>query len=276
MHLAIEFFEHSLPLVIIFLAGGLTSGFLAGLLGVGGGAILVPILYEAFSFIGVDESVRMHMVLGTSFAVIAPTTFRSAYVHWSKNAVEKLLLTRLAPWVSGGALLGVAMAGYFQTKILIWIWVVGSGLMAAKIGFGSSDLKLGNNISYSLGFKISSLLIGTLSALLSIGGGMFFVSLFRLYSVPMLTSIATSAGLGTFVAFPSVFAYMLAGIGVDHVPAFSIGYVNPLAAALIIPTSLYAVPWGVNLAHSISHRKLEILFAVYLIFVCINFLRKVL
>ncbi|MFM7084246.1 MAG: sulfite exporter TauE/SafE family protein [Hyphomicrobium sp.] len=276
MHSVVELIQTLLPLLLVMFAGGLSAGFLAGLLGVGGGAILVPILYEAFSFVGVDESIRMHMVLGTSFAVIAPTSFRSAYGHWKKKAIDRDLLSRLGPWVTGGALFGVVIAGQIHTQKLIWIWVIGSCLMALKMGIGNRDFRLGETMPKGKGLEIVASFIGVLSALLSIGGGMFFVSLLSLYSVPMIVSLATSAGFGPLIAFPCMLAYMLAGIGVEHLPPYSLGYVNPLAAALIIPTSLIAVPWGVNLAHKLSQRRLEVLFAVYLFIVCLNFLRKVL
>lgn len=276
MHSPVELLGTLIPLLVVMFAGGLSAGFLAGLLGVGGGAILVPILYEAFSFVGVEETIRMHMVLGTSFAVITPTSFRSAYGHWKKKAVDTSLLKRLAPWVTGGALFGVVIAGHIHTQNLIWIWVVGSCLMGLKMGIGNKDFRLGIKIPEGFFIEIIVFLIGVFSALLSIGGGMFFVSLLSLYSVPMIVSLATSAGFGPLIAFPCMIAFMLIGMGNDQLPPFSLGYVNPLAAALIIPTSLYAVPWGVNLAHKLSQRRLEVLFAVYLFLVCLNFLRKVL
>ena len=102
------------------------------------------------------------------------------------------------------------------------------------------------------------------------------MSLFTLYSMPMLVSVATSSAFGPLISFPCILGFIIAGSGAEGIPAFSLGYVNILAAALIIPTSLYSVSWGVYLAHTLSPRKLEILFAVYLFIVSLNFLRKVL
>lgn len=276
MQFSFEPFLSLIPVLAVMLGGGVLAGFLAGLLGVGGGAIIVPILYEVFRYGEVEESICMHLVLGTSFAVILPTSVRSAFQHWKKKSIETSLLRRLGPWVCVGAMLGVAIAGYVHANTLISIWVLGSSLMALNMGVGKKDFQLTQSVPDGKSLELGFFFIGMVSALLSIGGGMFFVPLLTLCSVPMLKAVATSSGFGPLIAVPSLIGYMLTGLGVEALPPFSIGYVNFPVAAVILPMSLSAVSWGVNLAHTLSQRRLEILFAIYLLCVSLNFLRKLL
>ena len=263
----------SLALLVAALsAAGVLTGFLAGLLGVGGGAILVPILYETFSFLGVDEGIRMHMVLGTSLAVIVPTSLRSARGHWQKGAMDTSVLRRLGPFVAFGVVLGVLTASAASTSALKWVWVVAGSLMSIKMAFGRDDWRLGDALSASWGLEATAVVIGVVSALMSIGGGMFVVTLLTLFAMPILPAVATSSGFGPIISIPGALGFAWAGWDVGGRPPFSLGYVNLLGAALVIPASLLAVPWGVHVAHAIPKRKLEHAFAGFLACVAARFL----
>ena len=265
------FNDIALLVLLLSLAGGVT-GFLAGLLGVGGGAILVPVLYELFTALNVDEAVRMHMVLGTSLAVIVPTTLRSFANHNAKGAVDTAVLRRLAPYVAAGVVIGVIAAKGASHLALKWVWVVAGSFMAVKMAIGRDDWRLAARLPQSKGVEAVSVLIGILSALMSIGGGMFIVTLLTLFGVPILSAVATSSGFGPVISIPGVIGFAFAGLGVNGRPPYSLGYVNVLAAALIIPASMIAVPYGVRIAHAIPKRKLEITFAVFLVCVVARFL----
>lgn len=263
----------TIVLLVIGLGGaGLATGFLAGLLGVGGGAFLVPVLYELFSYFGVAETVRMHMVLGTSLAVIVPTALRSFSGHYAKGAVDMKAWWRLAPWVALGVVLGVLTAKVASNAGLKWIWIGAGTLIALKFAFGREDWRLGNALPQSKGLEFSALVIGLVSALMSIGGGMFIVSLLTLYGFPIHSAVATSAGFGPVISIPGTLGFIWAGWGVPSRPDYSLGYVNIPAALLIIPTSMYAVSYGVKAAHALPKRKLEIAFAVFLTCVVARFL----
>jgi uncharacterized protein len=253
-------------------AAGLATGFLAGLLGVGGGAILVPVLYEMFTLTGVDEAVRMHMVLGTSLAVIVPTALRSFSGHFAKGAVDMAVWRRLGPWVAFGVVVGVMTAKISSEAALKWVWVVAGSVIAFKMAFGRDSWKLGSKLPESKGVEATAVLIGVVSALMSIGGGMFVVALLTLYGMPILQAVATSSGFGPIISIPGAIGFMWAGWDAAGRPPYSIGYVNVLAALLVIPTSMLAVPFGVRAAHAIPKRKLEIAFAVFLTCVAARFL----
>ncbi|MFA5949530.1 MAG: sulfite exporter TauE/SafE family protein [Hyphomicrobium sp.] len=264
--------DQIIGLALALLAGGLVTGFLAGLLGIGGGGILVPVLYETVTFLEVPESIRMHLVLGTSFAVIAPTALRSFRSHIAKGAADTAVVQRLAPAVVAGVLLGVALVSSVSGAALKWIWVVFGSLLSMKMALGREDWRLADGLPQSRWLDLAAFAIGIVSTLMSIGGGMFFVSLFTLCGWPILKAVATSSGFGPLIALPGLLGYMWAGWGAEGLPPFSLGYVSVLGAALVIPASVFAAPFGVKLAHGLSRRKLELAFAVFLACVSLRLL----
>lgn len=253
------------------IVGGTATGFLAGLLGIGGGAILVPIIYEAFTLIGVDESIRMQMVLGTVLGIIAPTAMRSFQAHYARGAVDTSVLWRLGPWVIAGVVLGVLVAKGASSRVLQGIWVVCGGLMALKMAFGRDDWRLGNALPKGWASEIVGFFIGMFSALMSVGGGAFMTTFLTLYGRPILPAVATSAGFGPLIAIPGVLGFIWAGWSDPNVPALSLGYVNLLAVGLVIPSSLLTAPLGVRVAHAFTRRQLELAFAAFLGVVVIRF-----
>lgn len=251
--------------------GGAATGFLAGLLGIGGGAILVPIIYEAFTLIGIDEQIRMQMVLGTVLGIIAPTSIRSFRAHYQRGAVDTSVLWRLGPWVVIGVIAGVLVAKGASSRVLQAIWAVCGSLMAIKMAFGREDWRLGDTIPKGWASEIVGVVIGVFSALMSIGGGAFMTTFLTLYGKPILQAVATSSGFGPIIAIPGVIGFIWAGWNVPNLPAFSWGYVNLLAVALVIPMSLITAPLGVRMAHAFSRRQLELAFAAFLGIVALRF-----
>jgi uncharacterized membrane protein YfcA len=137
---------------------------------------------------------------------------------------------------------------------------------------GRDDWRLGAHLPKSSALEATAGAIGLLSALMSIGGGMFVVSLLTLYAMPIHAAVATSSGFGPVISIPGTIGYIWAGLGVPGRPPLSLGYVNALGVALIVPTSLLAVPWGVSLAHSFPKRRLELAFATFVALVATRFL----
>lgn len=246
------------------LAGGLVTGFLAGLLGIGGGGILVPVLYEAFTVVGVPNETRMHMVLGTSFAIIAPTAWRSFQSHRAKGAVDMEVVRRLAPAVLLGVIAGILLVSSVGSDGLKWIWIVSASLLGLKMALGREDWRLADHLPIHKGLEATAFAIGLISTLMSIGGGMFMVSLLTLFGYPLLTAVATSSAFGPVIAIPGMLGYIWAGWGMAGVPPLSLGYVSLAGAAIVVPASVFAAPFGVRAAHGLTRRKLEIAFAVFL------------
>jgi uncharacterized membrane protein YfcA len=263
-------------LILALLAGGLATGFLAGLLGIGGGGVLVPVLFETFSALGVPESVRMHMVLGTSFAVIVPTAWRSFRGHLAKGAVDTDLLRRLGPYVVAGVICGAALVSTASGAALKWVWIICGSLLAVKMALGRDDWRLGNDLPRRGVMRAIAFAIGVISTLMSIGGGMFFVSVLTLYGRSLLSAVATSSGFGPMIALPGLVGYIWVGWGASDLPPLSLGYVSLLSAAVIIPASVFAAPYGVRTAHGIAKRRLELAFAAFLALVALRLLISVL
>lgn len=259
-------------LVLALVVAGVATGFFAGLLGIGGGGVLVPVLFETFTFLDVPDSIRMHMVLGTSFAVIVPTAISSFRGHLKKGAVDTAVLRRLAPFVVAGVLSGIVLVSSVSGAALKWVWIVCGSFLAIKMALGREDWRLADDVPNNGLVRLAAFLIGLISTLMSIGGGMFLVSLFTLCGWSILKAVATSSGFGPFIAVPGLIGYVWAGWGNPELPPMSLGFVSVLGAAIIIPASVLAAPLGVRVAHGISRRKLELAFAAFLAFVAVRLL----
>ena len=258
-------------LLAMLLGGGLIMGLLAGLLGIGGGGIMVPILYEVFSAIGVDEAVLMHLCVGTSLAVIMPTSLRSFHSHKAKGAVDMEIIRSMVLPVVAGVVIGTLVARYSSSTILTVIWAGAATMMSLKMFFGRESWKLGDDIPGNPGRALYGLFIGTISTLMSIGGGAFVTMMMTLYGRPIHQAVGTSSGFGPMIAIPGTLGFIWAGWGVAGVPPGSLGYVSLLSAAIIVPVSVLAAPLGVRMAHGISRRKLELFFATFLALVASRF-----
>jgi uncharacterized membrane protein YfcA len=259
-------------LIFALLVAGVVAGFLAGLLGIGGGGVLVPVLYEVFRVLDVDESVRMHLVLGTTLAIILPTSLKSFAGHRARGTVDMALLKRVAPWIVAGVVLGTLTVKASSGDVLKWVWVVAAGLIAIKMAFGREDWRLADYLPPSPWPQLGALLIGIVSTLMSIGGATFVVPLLTLYGQSIITAVSTASGVGPLIALPGVIGFAWAGWDASGLPPLSIGYVNLLGMAIVAPLSVWAAPYGVRLAHRIPRRTLELAFAAFLASISIRFL----
>jgi uncharacterized membrane protein YfcA len=259
-------------LALALAASGFAMGFLAGLFGIGGGAILVPALYEAFRVIGVDHDVLMHMCLGTSLAVMIPTTITSFRSHRTKGTVDEAFLRRVAIWIVIGVVLGALIARVAPSRTLQWIWAICGGSLALKMALSRDEWQIGKDVPRSWATEIVAVLIGLASTMMSIGGASIMVAFLTLYGRPLLSSVSTSSGLGPLIAIPGTIGFIWAGWGSPGLPPLSVGYVSLIGAALIIPVSVYAAPIGVRVGHGLPKRKLEVAFAAFLGLMSLRFL----
>ncbi|MHB2167896.1 sulfite exporter TauE/SafE family protein [Alsobacter sp. R-9] len=269
-------------LAVGLLAAGALTGLLAGVFGVGGGAIIVPVLYEMFRLQGIPEDIRMPLAVGTSLAVIIPTSIRSFRAHRAKGAVDLSILKTWALPVVIGVVVGSAAARYAPPDLFKAVFVLVAGASAIRLLFGRDSWMLGNDLPGGLLMQFYGLLIGVLSALMGIGGGQLSNLFMTFYGRPIHQAVATSSGLGVLISIPGAIGYVYAGwpkmadwlnIGAGAVlPPLSLGYVSVLGAALLIPTSIWTAPLGVHLAHKLSKRRLEVAFGLFLMVVCLRFL----
>ncbi len=185
-------------------AGGLLMGFLAGLLGIGGGGIVVPILYELFRIAGMSDSIRMQVCVATSLAVIVPTSIRSARSHWRHGAMDFTVIRRLGPWIAGGAVLGVFIASHAPSSVLKAVFVASTLFMAWHIAFGNSGAIAAQKLPGLPWDGLAGAGIGLISTLIGIGGGVYITTYMRLFGWPIHKAVGTASGFGPIIAIPAV------------------------------------------------------------------------
>lgn len=261
-----------LALFAASLAGaGLVAGFLAGVFGIGGGAILVPVFFQVFGYLGVDEAVRMQLSVGTSLAVIVPTSLRSFLAHKARGAVDMELLKGWIIAVPLGALIASAIAAHVSGAALRVIFSLIALLVALRMIFNRESWRLGKDLPSNPARFLVGMGIGVLSGLMGIGGGVLNNTFMTLFGRPVHQAVATSAGVGVLISIPGLIGFVIGGWGEPGLPPFSTGFINWIAVALIIPITLAIAPVGVRVAHGLSKRQLNLGFGIFLIFVSARF-----
>lgn len=247
------------------LATGCVSGFLAGLLGVGGGIVVVPVLYMLFPALGVDEAVRMHVAVATSLAAIIPTAYTSARSHHKKGGLDPALLRSIGPAVFAGVLLGSLIGGKASGQVLVFVFAVIAALVSLYMAFKRDSWIVAEGLPASALIRLPiGLFIGVFSVLMGIGGGTLSVPMFSLFGVPIRRAVGTASAIGLIIGIPGAISFALAGLGQPNLPPFSLGYVNLVGLALIVPATILMAPVGVRVAHSIDPVLLRRSFAVFL------------
>ncbi|AEV37059.1 protein containing DUF81 [Pseudovibrio sp. FO-BEG1] len=253
------------------IASGALAGFLAGLFGIGGGAILVPILVTILTEVGVDPDAVVHISVASSLGVIVPTSLRSFFAHKKKGAVDLSLLKSWIIPVPIGVLLASYVAALVSGDTLKGIFAVIAFVVAMRMLFNRESWKLGSDIPGNPVRALIGVMIGFFSTLMGIGGGVMNNTFMTLFGRPIHQAVATSSGVGVLISIPAVFGMVAAGWGAPNLPPFSVGYINLLAIALIIPITIYVAPLGAHFAHNLPKRKLELAFGVFLLIACARF-----
>jgi uncharacterized protein len=260
-------------LALLFVIGGI-AGVISGLLGVGGGIVLVPAFFYAFTALGYGAGDVMQVCVGTSLATIVVTSLRSVAAHNKKGAVDWDILRSWAAWLIPAAVLGVVVAASVPSVVLQAVFGVLAGLAGLWMAFGRDSARLGDAMPGGPGRGAIASAVGFFSAIMGIGGGTFGVPLMTLFGVPIHRAVATASGFGVVIAVPSMLGFLF--VDAAGAPPLTIGAVNLPAVLLVIVPGLITTPWGVRLAHSMNPKPLKRAFAVFLTLVALNMLRKVL
>jgi uncharacterized membrane protein YfcA len=255
------------------IVAGIVSGILGGLFGIGGGAIIVPVLFEAFRLLGVSEAVRMQLCIGTSLAIIVPTAMRSYRQHKAQGAVLNDVLRRWTfPCVVGVAA-GSVLAALAPPETFKAAFVLIAIAIAAKLLFGGDRWVLARELPGPAAMNGFGVAIGLGSSLMGIAGGSLAVMVLTLYGKPIRSAVATGAGLGVPITIAGTVGYILAGLPQQSaLPPLSIGFVSIPGVVLIAPLSSWVAPFGARLAHRLQQRTLEIAFSAYLLLAAARFL----
>jgi uncharacterized membrane protein YfcA len=261
-------------LAAVLLGGGVLTGLLAGLLGIGGGAIIVPVLYYLFGVLGVPEEVRMHLCVGTSLAIIIPTSIRSYLSHKKRGAVDVQVLRAWILPVLAGVIGGAVIAAVMSSVVLKLAFVVfATSLGTYMLVFGSNRLKIADELPGKAGMAGYGFGIGLFSSIIGIGGGALVTLLFTTHGRTIHQGVATGAGLGVLISIPGAAGFVVAGWPeMALLPPFSLGFVSVIGTLLIAPVSMLVAPLGVRIAHAFSRRQLEMALGLFLIAMGTRFL----
>jgi uncharacterized membrane protein YfcA len=264
-----------LELALLLIAVGALAGFLAGVFGIGGGAVLVPVFYECFRLAGVPLAVRMPLCVGTSLAIIIPTSIRSWRAHHARGAVDMTIIRQWGWTVLIGVVLGSVIARYAPERLFKIVFVAVAWSASARLLLGKESWRLGDDLPKGPLMQAYGLVIGLLSTLMGIGGGLFSNLLMTFHGRTIHQSVGTSSALAVLISIPGTIGYVYAGwpaaarfpeVAALQLP-FALGYVSLIGAVLVMPTGLLVAPLGVKAAHAMSKRTLEMAFGCYLLIV---------
>ncbi len=255
------------------LGTGLVAGTISGLLGVGGGIVIVPVLEAVLGFLGVDPSVRMPIAVATSLATIVPTSIASARAHHRRGAVDLEIARLWLPAVAAGALAGSLLASRAPAHLLTGLFGVVAALAAAKMLLPLDGKVLSPSVPRGPLGRTLPAGIGLVSSMMGIGGGTLSVPVLTLCSQPVHRAVGTANLLGLVIAIPGTIGYLLARPAVP-VPPGTVGLVNLTGFALIAVATVIAAPWGARIAHSLDRRRLSAAFGVFLAIVAARMLYR--
>ena len=252
------------------LAAGAVSGVLAGLLGIGGGIVIVPVLDAVLSVVGVDGAIRMHIAVGTSLATIIPTSIASSRAHYKRDSVDLALVRQWAVYVLVGALLGAWIAARVHSDVLSGVFATVAFLIAIKLLLPDEGRTLAERVPGGAIIKLVPTAIGTISSMMGIGGGTLSVAALTLMNQPIHRAVGTAALFGLVISLPGTIGFVVSGWADPRLPAGSLGFVNVIGFALISPMTVLLAPVGAAIAHRLSQRQLSLLFGTFLLLMSIR------
>ncbi len=264
-------FNQLVTLVIVLAIAATASGFIAGLLGVGGGILMVPALYYAFSTLNFDENIIMHLSLGTSLAIIIPTSVMSAKTHYQFKAINFDLIKSFGVFIVLGIFAGTFMATHLRTVQLLLIFsifsfFVGLFFIFLREKMGEKPKDVGMIIK-----SITGTFIGFMSVPLGIGGGSLGVPFMRLFGYPIREAIGTAAAIGFIISVFGASSMAFSGAMFSEFAApLSIGYINIPGFLVFVPVTMTMAPIGARLVHSIDKNLLSKIFGFFLILISIR------
>lgn len=257
-----------IPDLIIFplglAAASVVAGLIAGLLGVGGGIVLVPVLYWMLPWLGADEAMRMHVAVATSLATIIATGFVSARSHAKRGNIAWDVLKEWWLPVMAGTIVGAMVAARLKGDLLTGIFATLAFVVAIRLGFFGKGEETAAKAPPRPVYWLAAGLTGFVSSLMGIGGGTLSVPALVAFKHPMRRAVGTAAALGLVIALPGTITFILEGWGEPGLPPYSAGYVNFLAVAIIIPVTMTMAPVGARLAHTANPILLRRIFALFL------------
>ena len=268
-------FQELLPYFLGLLITGIIGGLIAGLLGVGGGIVIVPVLFWIFTSLKFPDEILMHMAIGSSLATIIPTSIASARAHYYKGSIDINVLKKWGFGIFFGALIGGFIGKFFGANDLKYVFGIVALLVAINM-FKKNPITIKDSLPLSkfINFFFSGL-IGFISSLMGVGAGTLGVPALVSFSMPIHKAIGTAAALGLFIAVPATIGLAFSGFDVPNRPPMSIGFVNLIAFFIMFPLTILFAPIGVKIAHLINQSILKKFFSLFLIITSIKMLSSI-
>ena len=270
----IEFISQNIPTLLALVATGIFAGVLAGLLGVGGGIVIVPVLFFLFQSFGVSPESAMLIATATSLATIVPTSISSIRSHNKKGNVDFHLLKRWAVFILVGVLVGSWLVTRVEGTLLTILFGVIAVLSALNMLFRTGKSALYQNLPGTAGQTIMGASIGFFSSMVGIGGGTISVPLLTLYNYPTHKAVGTAAAIGLIISLPGALTMLTLGSTPTDAPVGTYGLVNLFSFICIVPLTVLFAPLGASLAAKLDAVKLKKIFAFVLLFTGLRMLAQ--
>ena len=258
-------------LLLVLAAAAAVAGFMAGLLGVGGGIIMVPALYYAFTVLDFDIATRMHLSVGTSLAIIIPTSIISTKTHMEYDAVDFRMVKSFGIFILLGVIAGTFLAVSLKTPALVLFFSIFAFMVGLFFIFVREKLMDNPKKISDLVKNISGVIIGFISIPLGIGGGSLMVPFMRTFGYDIRKSIGTAAAVGFLIALSGTITMITGGKIIDNINTpFSIGYINLLGFIVFVPVTMIMARIGAKAVYKIDKKLLSKIFGIFLILVSIR------
>jgi len=263
--------ESILVALFILVCVGIFAGFIAGLFGIGGGVVIVPVLYYILTLAEIDENIRMHLAVGTSLGNIVLVSIISAFSHSRKNAVDFEIVKFIATSLITGVIIGSIAVAVLKGSSLILIYSVILTAVAFQFFLWKDSWQISSDFPKNILGRTFGSLIGFLSVLIGVGGGSMSIPFLKMYGFQIHKAIGTAAAFGVIIAIPGAAGFMIAGISNGVSLPYSLGYINFLGLLMITPVTILSAPFGVKFAHSLSKDKLNLIFGFFILLMSIRF-----
>lgn len=272
----IEFITTNISAFLALITTGIFAGILAGLLGVGGGIVIVPVLFFLFQSFGVSADTAMIVATATSLSTIIPTSISSIRSHHKKGNVDFDLLKRWGIFILAGVLMGSMLVTRIDGKMLTMLFGIIATLSALNMLFRTHKTALFNELPNKLGQAMMGGSIGLLSSMVGIGGGTISVPLLTLYNYPVHKAVGTAAAIGLMISLPGALTMLIMGTTPNDAPIGTFGLVNLIGFMCIVPLTVLCAPIGASLATKLDAVKLKRVFSVILLITGVRMLGQLL
>ncbi len=271
----IEFLTNNLSTFLALIATGIFAGILAGLLGVGGGIVIVPVLFFLFQSFGISAESAMLVATATSLATIVPTSISSMRAHNKKGNVDFDLLKRWSAFILIGVLIGSWTVTRVEGTVLTLLFGTIASLSALNMLFRTGKSALYQQLPNKAGQSVMGASIGFLSTMVGIGGGTISVPLLTLYNYPTHKAVGTAAAIGLIISLPAALTMLTFGTTPTDAPTGTFGLVNLIALVCIVPLTVLFAPLGASMAAKLDAAKLKKIFAFVLLFTGVRMLAEI-